>query len=166
MEGKWKGEESPGTVRGEMGSLGRPLPFPPSLRSPSATRRWTSLPFPLLTLTQGGGAQSPWQGHTLIRIIQGHKPHGRGVRFKDLLLCKKVTRPKISSEPQTRDMIVIKLQWLEKGALIQHLGVNTQLSKQYNAIMEYLLVLVAQSCPTLCDPKDCSLPGSSVHRIL
>ena len=23
----------------------------------------------------------------------------------------------------------------------------------------------AQSCPTLCDPKDCSLPGSSVHRI-
>ena len=23
-----------------------------------------------------------------------------------------------------------------------------------------------QSCPTLCDPKDCSLPGSSVHRIL
>ena len=24
-------------------------------------------------------------------------------------------------------------------------------------------VLVAQSCPTLCDPVDCSLPGSSVH---
>ena len=23
---------------------------------------------------------------------------------------------------------------------------------------------VAQSCPTLCDPMDCSLPGSSVHR--
>ena len=23
--------------------------------------------------------------------------------------------------------------------------------------------LVAQSCPTLCDPMDCSLPGSSVH---
>ena len=27
-------------------------------------------------------------------------------------------------------------------------------------------VLVAQLCPTLCDPVDCSLPGSSVHRIL
>ena len=25
---------------------------------------------------------------------------------------------------------------------------------------------VAQSCPTLCDPMDCSPPGSSVHRIL
>ena len=26
--------------------------------------------------------------------------------------------------------------------------------------------LVAQSCPTLCDPVDCSLPGFSVHGIL
>ena len=27
------------------------------------------------------------------------------------------------------------------------------------------LIEVAQSCPTLCDPMDCSLPGSSVHGI-
>ena len=27
-------------------------------------------------------------------------------------------------------------------------------------------VLIAQSCLTLCDPRDCSLPGSSVHGIL
>ena len=27
-------------------------------------------------------------------------------------------------------------------------------------------VLVAQSCPTLCNPMDCSPSGSSVHRIL
>ena len=27
-------------------------------------------------------------------------------------------------------------------------------------------VLIAQSYPTLCDPMDCSLPGSSVHGIL
>ena len=26
-----------------------------------------------------------------------------------------------------------------------------------------MLCLVAQSCPTLCDPMDCSLPSSSVH---
>ena len=25
---------------------------------------------------------------------------------------------------------------------------------------------VAQSCPILCDPVDCSLPGSSIHGIL
>ena len=30
----------------------------------------------------------------------------------------------------------------------------------------YIVVLVVQSCPTLCDPMDCSLPGSSVHEIL
>ena len=28
------------------------------------------------------------------------------------------------------------------------------------------LVLVTQSCPTLCDPVHCSLQGSSVHGIL
>ena len=27
-------------------------------------------------------------------------------------------------------------------------------------------VLIAQSCPTLCNPMDCSLPGSSVHGII
>ncbi|KAM7227171.1 hypothetical protein CapIbe_021584, partial [Capra ibex] len=26
-------------------------------------------------------------------------------------------------------------------------------------------VKVAQSCPTLCDPMDCSLRGSSIHGI-
>ena len=26
-----------------------------------------------------------------------------------------------------------------------------------------MLMLVAQSCPTLCNPMDCSLPDSSVH---
>ena len=26
-------------------------------------------------------------------------------------------------------------------------------------------MLVAHSCPTLCNPMDCSLPGSSVHGI-
>ena len=27
-------------------------------------------------------------------------------------------------------------------------------------------VLVSQSCPTLCNPVDCSLPGSSVYGVL
>ena len=27
-----------------------------------------------------------------------------------------------------------------------------------------VLCLVAQSCPTLCNPMDCSLPGSSIHE--
>ena len=38
---------------------------------------------------------------------------------------------------------------------------------QIQDIADFLLVLVlvAQSCPTLCDPMDCSPPGSSVHEI-
>ena len=31
---------------------------------------------------------------------------------------------------------------------------------------ECVCVLVIQSCPTLCDPIDNNLPGSSVHGIL
>ena len=30
----------------------------------------------------------------------------------------------------------------------------------------FMKVLVAQSCPTLCDPVDCTPPGSFVHGIL
>ena len=40
---------------------------------------------------------------------------------------------------------------------------------QYYMLPTYSIVetvLVAQSCPTLCDPTDCSPPGSSVHGIL
>ena len=33
----------------------------------------------------------------------------------------------------------------------------------FNFVSLYVLCLVAHSCPTLCDPMDCSLPGSSVH---
>ena len=29
-----------------------------------------------------------------------------------------------------------------------------------------MLCFIAQSCPTVCNPTDCSPPGSSVHRIL
>ena len=30
----------------------------------------------------------------------------------------------------------------------------------------FVALLVAQSCPSLCDPVDCGPPGSSVHGIL
>ena len=34
-------------------------------------------------------------------------------------------------------------------------------------VCSYIYIcLVAQSCPTLCNPRDCSLPGTSVHDIL
>ena len=34
------------------------------------------------------------------------------------------------------------------------------------ALLKKVKVFVAQLCPAVCDPMDCSLPGSSVHRIL
>ena len=33
-------------------------------------------------------------------------------------------------------------------------------------LFHQVLCLIAQPCPTVCDPMDCSPPGSSVHGIL
>ena len=33
-------------------------------------------------------------------------------------------------------------------------------------VLNIMCAWLLQSCPTLCDPIDCSPPGSSVHRIL
>ena len=33
-------------------------------------------------------------------------------------------------------------------------------------LLKKVKVLVTESCTTLCNPMDCSLPGSSVHGIL
>ena len=37
---------------------------------------------------------------------------------------------------------------------------------QYRVVFLCVCVLVTQSCPALCNPIDCSLPGFSVHGIL
>ena len=42
----------------------------------------------------------------------------------------------------------------------------SQIIKQQSMTLTMSEVQVAQLCPTLCDPMDCSLPGSSVHGIL
>ena len=34
-----------------------------------------------------------------------------------------------------------------------------------NQCWVFFCCLLAKSCPTLCDPMDCSLPGSSIHKI-
>ena len=38
--------------------------------------------------------------------------------------------------------------------------------RQISYDIAYMWVIVAQLCPTLCDPMDCSLPASFVHGIL
>ena len=41
-----------------------------------------------------------------------------------------------------------------------------QINRPFNFPLVSPVVLIAQSCPTLCDHMDCSPPGSSVHGIL
>ena len=48
---------------------------------------------------------------------------------------------------------------------------HKDLSNEWEKDADFQLVnmcvcLVAQSCPTLCNPIDCNLPGSSIHGIL
>ena len=46
---------------------------------------------------------------------------------------------------------------------INHVAIHLKLTEHCKSAM---LVLVTQSCPTLCDPLDYSPPGSSVYGIL
>ena len=57
------------------------------------------------------------------------------------------------------------LQWcLELGRAVLIQSSNSALPLFWE-VPHGIYSEVAQSCPTLCDPMDCSLPGSSVHGI-
>ena len=62
--------------------------------------------------------------------------------------------------------------WLSHCWLSRHSGPWEHIESLSNTILTSSNALLAtaakslQSCPTLCDPKDCSLPGFSVHGIL
>ena len=53
------------------------------------------------------------------------------------------------------------LHWQADSLPLSHQG--SPLRSYFKTIV---CVFVAQSCPTVCNPIDCSLPGSSVHEIL
>ena len=52
------------------------------------------------------------------------------------------------------------------GCTLPRLGSDWNLGSSRLSLLSLLLSEVTQSCSTLCDPMDCSLPGSSVHGIL
>ena len=57
----------------------------------------------------------------------------------------------------------MKRPWEESGLMaerVRHMPNQEILIKFMKSESE-----VAQSCPTLCDPVDCSPPGSSIHGI-
>ena len=65
-----------------------------------------------------------------------------------------------------------KAKWLPEEVLqiaVKRREVKSKGEKEryshLNAEFRYILSEVAQSCPTLCDHMDCSLPGSSIHGI-
>ena len=52
---------------------------------------------------------------------------------------------------------MIQPQWKTVWRFLKKLGIKPP--------CVYVYVLVVQACPTLCDPMDYSLPGSSIHGI-
>ena len=55
------------------------------------------------------------------------------------------------------------------GPFLRYMDIFIEVSLQHGGKgttgLPHMGVLAAQSCPTLCDPMDCSPPGSSVHGI-
>ena len=74
--------------------------------------------------------------------------------------------PSTSLQYSKKELQVLYPQ--SKAECEQHYKTNTN-QIAYNSSEEETIFNeseVAQSCPTLCDPEDCSLPGSSVHGVL
>ena len=87
-----------------------------------------------------------------------------------------------NSDDINRNWIIRKQSLGTEGLIVYHFGLEIHLSKirnikgklrsvyQFGSFIRYtFLVLCAKSlqlCTTLCEPMDCSTPGSSVHGIL
>ena len=72
---------------------------------------------------------------------------------------------------ETRHMVLSSA--LRTMPVIHTLSTQSLLNKErrnegssWHSVISPLCVLVTQLCPTLCNPMDCSLPGSSVHGML
>ena len=59
----------------------------------------------------------------------------------------------------------ISLQWGQES-LVEEMGAQTPAFINAPSLYVGIHVKSLQSCPTLCNPMDCSPPGSSVHGIL
>ena len=56
-------------------------------------------------------------------------------------------------------------KWLTSWFSEHSSGAEHTMPLTYRSLTEQVPREVAQSCPTLCDPMDCSPPGSSIHGI-
>ena len=57
----------------------------------------------------------------------------------------------------------LQILWKDICALVT--GSQSAKNKELDVCVCVCVCVCAQSCPTLCNPMDCSPPGSSVHGI-
>ena len=100
-------------------------------------------------------------------------------QVKDLLYvpyCPRVTSSWLLPQHTTLPFPSLSSKWgwrgLEEKDFTSHCFSSTiHILHDHNGLYRVHNILkwkwsrVAQSCPTLCDPMDCNLPGSSVHGI-
>ena len=82
-----------------------------------------------------------------------------GIYMEKTVIPKDIYTPKF-----TATLLTMARTWKQP----KHLSTDERIKKVWNIyVMEYCESEseVAQSCLTLCDPMDCSPPGSSVHEI-
>ena len=65
-----------------------------------------------------------------------------------------------------REGVVFRLQWNFLDWIFFHSYALKTISEALKDCQVKLKMLVAQSCPTLCDPMGCSTPGFSILGIL
>ena len=78
--------------------------------------------------------------------------HSTTILLEQLLCaryCPRCQRYKVSKIKEVPDFMRLRIQDPDINKIITH--------------TQETLCLVAQSCPTFCNPLDCSFPGSSVH---
>ena len=90
--------------------------------------------------------------------------------FKSSSLHSKRLLIILESLERAQTSLLPKESWFRKTTIVSGQRIvqiqSVQMWLDVQDVAWKLQVLVAQLCPTLCDPVDCSLPGSSVHEIL
>ena len=56
-------------------------------------------------------------------------------------------------------------KWLTRYKILNSLHQNIDSPVSFRPLLKGAFYLDAQLCPTLCNPMDCSLPGSSIHWV-
>ena len=98
------------------------------------------------------------------RVFRLRRPDSPPVKPVDFHLCVAVSQQLPASH------VVLLIDHVHQKAVSSEAlcggGMMAEPAAQPGKIILFVCVLVTQLCPTLCNPMDCSLPGSSVHEII